>query len=185
MITRFKPLSIALSVAALTIFIVGFTNSTMMSRFEEQGNILKIGDKAPDLVYKNPAGNTIRLSDLKGKIVLVHFWGSFAEGSKRENPNVVRLYQKYKTAKFQNDVTFDIFSVSLDKNETDWKNGIKNEGLVWKNHVSDLQFWKSAPAQTYNVNSIPAFFLLDENGTIIAKGLSVSQVQSALEKKIR
>ncbi len=185
MFTHIKPAAVALSLAILAFSIVGFTNSSTASGFEEQGNILKIGDKAPDLSYKNPAGTTISLSDLQGKIVLVHFWGSFAEGSKRENPNVVRLYQKYKTARFQNDATFDIFSVSLDKNEDDWKKGIKNEGLVWKNHVSDLQFWKSAPAQTYNVNSIPAFFLLDEKGVIIAKGLSVSQVQAALEKKIR
>ncbi len=152
---------------------------------EDQGNILKVGDKAPDLSYKNPQGQQLRLSDLRGNLVLVHFWSSFSNGSKSENQNVVRLYQKYKSAKFQGEAGFDIYSVSLDKNEDDWKNAIKNEGLVWKNHVSDLQHWKSAAAQTYNINSIPAFFLLDENGVIIAKGLSVSQIQPTLEKRIR
>jgi peroxiredoxin len=185
MITRIKSTAAVLSLMGLATLLFGFSYLNASVDFEDQGNILKVGDKAPELAYSNPDGATLKLSSLQGNIVLVHFWGSFAEGSKRENPNVVKLYEKYNSAKFQNNAAFDIFSVSLDKNKEDWKEGIKKEGLVWKHHVSDLQYWKSAPAQTYNVNSIPAFFLLDEKGVVIAKGLSVSQIQAALEKKMR
>ncbi len=74
---------------------------------------------------------------------------------------MVKTYQEYKDVAFKNGNGFEVFSVSLDQNKIKWEQAIKQDGLVWKNHVSDLQGWANAAGRTYQVNSIPATFLLD------------------------
>jgi hypothetical protein len=98
-----------------------------------------------------------------------------------ENPNVVKTYNEFKDERFQNGDGFEVFSVSLDQNKTAWENGIQQDGLVWENHVSDLQYWKNAAARLYNVNSIPATFLIDGNGVIIKKNLRGEALRNTLE----
>ena len=132
---------------------------------------LGIGDKAPEISMRDPQGNVLNLSDLKGKVVLIDFWASWCRPCRMENPNVVRTYNTFKNAAFKNGDGFEVFSVSLDQNKAAWKKGIEQDGLVWKNHVSDLQYWRNAAAQTYKVNSIPATFLIDGEGIIIKKNL--------------
>lgn len=144
--------------------------------------VLKIGDKAPDLAFKNPKGEIMKLSDLKGKLVLIDFWASWCGPCRQENPNLVSTYQKYKNRKFKNGDGFEIFSVSLDQNKLKWEEAIKKDGLIWKNHVSDLKGWKAQGARIYNVNSIPAQFLVDGDGYIIAKSLRGATLPSTLEK---
>ena len=134
-----------------------------------------IGDYAPDLVYKNPEGKEMSLSSTKGNLVLLDFWASWCGPCRRENPNVVKTYEKYK------DKGFTIFSVSLDKQSSRWIGAIEKDQLSWDTHVSDLKGWGSAAARTYGVNSIPSTFLIDQNGIIIAKNLRGHQ----LEKKIQ
>ena len=149
---------------------------------DDQNPVLQVGDKAPDLVFAGPDGKTRKLSDLKGKIVLIDFWASWCRPCRMENPNVVKTYNEFKDVAFKGADGFEVFSVSLDRNKTDWEKAIQSDGLVWKNHVSDLKFWQSEAAKIYNVNSIPATFLIDGEGYIIAKNLRGGSLASSLQK---
>ncbi len=128
---------------------------------------IKVGEMAPEINLPGPDGKMHSLAALKGKIVLLDFWASWCGPCRRENPNVVRIYNQYK------DKGFTVYSVSLDGGEptqakTAWQNAIKQDGLVWENHVSDLQKWASAPAALYGVRAIPHTFLLNKEGRIVA-----------------
>jgi len=132
-----------------------------------------IGGVAPEIKLNGPDGKPVSLHSLRGKVVLIDFWASWCGPCRRENPNVVKMYQKYK------DQGFEIFGVSLDNDVNRWKAAIQSDGLSWY-HGSDLMGWKSKPAQMYQVHSIPATFLLDKEGKIIAKGLRGPELEAAV-----
>ncbi len=134
---------------------------------------LQVGKPAPDIQLNTPEGTPIALSSLKGKVVLVDFWASWCGPCRQENPNVVKMYKQYKNK------GFEIYGVSLDKNRADWLSAIEEDKLTWL-HVSDLQFWNSAAAQTYNIRAIPATYLVGKDGIILAKNLR----GPALEAKV-
>lgn len=132
------------------------------------------GDEAPDIKLANAEGKILPLSSLKGKYVLIDFWASWCGPCRMENPNVVRTYHKFK------DKGFTIYSVSLDNNKQNWINAIQKDGLEWPNHVSDLKGWQSDGAALYGVHAIPATFLIDKKGIIIAKNLRGQQLEQKL-----
>ncbi len=140
-----------------------------------------IGNKAIDLAFTSPEGKTIALSSLKGKMVLLDFWASWCGPCRMENPHVVNAYVKYKDQKFKNGKGFTIYSVSLDQNKDAWIKAIVKDKLDWPYHVSDLGGWQSRPAAMYGVNSIPANFLIDGDGVIVARGLRGANLESTLE----
>lgn len=146
-----------------------------MQQPKQNGNV-QIGMKAPELNYPSTSGENIALSSLKGNIVLIDFWASWCKPCRMENPNVVRLYNEYK------DKGFTIYSVSLDKDKARWENAIKQDGLVWPNHVSDLKGWQSAAAATYGVNGIPYTVLIDKDGKVIATNLRGAQLEQKLKE---
>lgn len=133
-----------------------------------------INTVAPDINLPTPKGDSIALSSLKGKVVLLDFWAAWCMPCRRENPNVVRVYEKYK------DAGFTVYSVSLDKTKSAWEKAIKDDKLTWENHVSELAFWQTQAIKPYGVNSIPAAFLIDREGKIAAKNLR----GYALERKV-
>lgn len=137
---------------------------------------IKIGQPAPEISLPGPDGKVRSLSSLRGKVVLIDFWASWCRPCRMANPHVVEIYHKYK------DKGFDVYSVSLDRpgQKDAWVAAIKQDGLVWDNHVSDLQFWNSAPARVYGVSAIPATFLVDRNGNIAAINPRVN-----LEEEVR
>ncbi len=135
---------------------------------------ISVGSAAPDFSLKSPTGETIQLSSLKGKVVLIDFWASWCKPCRAENPNLVKTYEQYK------DKGFTIYSVSLDKELDAWVNAIKQDNLTWQYHGSNLLFWNCPVVRQYNVNSIPAAFLIDKEGNIIAKNLR----GVALEQKL-
>ncbi len=155
-----------------------FPNSSYVqaftSRYKELSK-LAIGAEAPDIVMNTPSGEVLTLSSLKGKVVLIDFWASWCKPCRMENPNVVKLYAKYK------DKGFEILGVSLDREKSAWEQAIKDDNLTWK-HVSDLAFWNSAVVKQYNITGVPFTVLVDKEGKIIAKGLRGQELEQKLEE---
>lgn len=124
-----------------------------------------IGQKAPDFTMNNQQGKPVSLSSLTGKkLLLIDFWAAWCGPCRQENPNVVKVYNEFKAK------GFGILGVSLDRSAADWNKAVTDDKLAWT-HVSDLKYWDNAAAKIYGVNAIPANFLLDENGIIIARNL--------------
>ncbi len=134
-----------------------------------------VGINAPEIAVTTPEGNAIKLSDFRGKVTMIDFWASWCKPCRMENPNVVRVYNRFK------DQGFEIFGVSLDQSKEQWIAAIAQDGLTWK-HGSELKFWQSSFVPAYNLDGIPMTYLLDENGVIIAKGLRGEQLEQKLEE---
>ncbi len=143
---------------------------------------VNIGQRAPELVYENPDGETIALSSLRGKMVLIDFWAAWCSPCREENPNLVKTYQKYKDKEFVNGTGFTVYGISLDRNREDWVNAIEKDQLEWESNVSDLKGWRSVAAAQYQVMAIPTNFLIDGDGIIVAKSLKGQYLVDKLEE---
>jgi len=140
---------------------------------------IKVGEPAPDITLPSPDGKEYSLSDLKGKVVLLDFWAAWCRPCRMENPNVVKVYNKYK------DEGFTVFSVSLDRpgQKDRWVQAIEKDGLAWPYHVSELQYWNSAAAKKYGVSGIPRAFLIDREGNIASTSVrGAEQIERELQK---
>ena len=135
----------------------------------------EVGSVAPEFSAPTPNGSILALSDVKktSKLTLVDFWAAWCRPCRAENPNIVSVYQKYR------DKGFNVVGVSLDTKAEHWKKAIADDGLEW-NHISNLMRFRDPIAQLYNIDAIPAAFLIDENGVIVAKDLR----GPALEQKV-
>ncbi|WP_116105645.1 peroxiredoxin family protein [Lewinella sp. IMCC34191] len=165
--------------------------------FQKSQEQIQPGKPAPDLTLTDPDGETVTLSDLRGQVVLLDFWAAWCGPCRRENPNVVKVYNRYK------DQGFTIFSVSLDgiddrqaqrltpeqletareNQRQKWVAAIEQDGLTWDNHGSELRKWSSDATAKYGVRAIPATFLIDREGNIAEVGLrGASAIEQALQK---
>jgi peroxiredoxin len=139
----------------------------------EEQKKTEIGVLAPDFTLNSPEGKPLQLSSLRGKIVLIDFWASWCKPCRQENPNVVKLYQKYHSK------GFEILGVSLDRAQEEWVKAIQEDQLSWL-HVFDDQQLPTSAARLYSVVSIPQTYLLDQEGKIIAKGLRGEELSKKL-----
>jgi len=151
-------------------------------RWNEQYNAVKLnrmlyllGQNAPEIELPAPNGKTVKLSSLKGKFVLLDFWASWSAPCRTENVNILEIYNKYR------DKGFEVFQVSLDQSKSSWERAIKEDGLPWIN-VNDSKSWDSEVLQLYGVETIPANFLIDREGSIITKNLKGNALESRLSE---
>lgn len=143
---------------------------------KDAANIFAPGKPALEIEGLTPDGKKIKLSDLKGKVVLIDFWASWCRPCRAENPNVVKIYNEY------NKQGFTVFSVSLDQDKQRWIDAIAQDGLVWKNHVSDLKGWQSELSKPYQVSGIPFTVLIDKEGKIVKTNLRGEALHEELKK---
>lgn len=134
-----------------------------------------IGDRFSDIAQANTKGEIKKLSDIKGKYVLLEFWASWCQPCREENPRLVATYKQYKSK------GFEVYGVSLDTDANAWKNAIKKDGLLWEN-VSELAGDENTAFLLYGGNAVPANFLIDPNGVIIARDLRGEQLNAKLKQ---
>ena len=155
-----------------------FKSNSYFINFENKLKKIKavsVGSIAPEIILNDTNGNPISLSSLRGQYVLLDFWAAWCRPCREENPNILENYYRFK------DQGFEVYQVSLDRNKEDWLRGIEQDKLPWIN-VSDLKYYQSEAAVLYNINKIPSAFLLDPNGTIIAKNIELRGIN--LTKKL-
>lgn len=164
-----------------------FNNLSIENKQSHYGNIIskylnlklpetpKIGEKYFDFLMNNQKGEEKKLSELDGKVILLEFWASWCLPCRKENPELVKTYDRFKKS------GFEIFAVSLDENKENWINAIKKDNLNWK-HVSDLKGRNNLAALIYNVNGIPDNILIDKNGIIVSRNLRGEKLNKKLSK---
>jgi len=141
-----------------------------VSTLSAQSTGLEIGNRAPEIKLPTIKGDTVALSSLKGKLVLIDFWGTWCSPCVEEQSELAKLYKKYKQTAFTNGKGFEIYGVSLDAKKSNWENFVTTNKINWI-QVSDLKFWRSPVAKTYNIQGLPFNILIDGNGIIVAKNL--------------
>lgn len=172
---RLSPEEIKANIALLDPSLQQSQYVTVLNELITVLNTVSIGKKAPDFTSLTPEGKSISLAGQLGKYLLVDFWAAWCGPCRRENPNLVKAYQKY------HEKGFDVLGVSLDKSKEDWVKAIKTDNLNWA-QVSDLAYWNSAAAKLYGVRAIPANVLIDPKGVIIARNLRGEELDKKLEE---
>ena len=147
---------------------------SMIARMEK----VQVGSIAPDFTLPDVDGNQVSLSSFRGKYVLVDFWAAWCPDCRKENPNIVAAWEKYK------DKNFAVLGVSLDRKRDQWLAAIEKDGLKWT-QVSDLKYWSSDAAVLYCIRWIPMSFLIDPEGKIVAIGLEGEDLHNKLEELLK
>ena len=147
---------------------------SMIARMEK----VQVGSEAPDFTLPDVDGNPVSLSSFRGKYVLVDFWAAWCPDCRKENPNIVAAWDKYKGKNFA------VLGVSLDRNRDQWLAAIEKDGLTWT-QVSDLKYWSSDAAVLYCIRWIPMSFLIDPEGKIVAIGLEGEELHNKLEELLK
>ena len=136
----------------------------------------KIGEQVQEIALKNVNGETEKLSDLRGKLVLIDFWASWCGPCRHSNKDLVKLYSKYKAK------GFEIYVISIDDNAEAWKKAIISDQITWK-QVNDQGGWESSLANAWKIEVIPSSFLIDKEGKLIAKDPTRGEIEHFLKRK--
>lgn len=167
-------------ILAVALLLFGSTISTLYA----QTTGLEPGNRSPEIKLPTLKGDTVALSSLKGKLVLIDFWGTWCAPCVEEQTELAKLYGKYKQSAFTNGNGFEIYGVSLDAKKSNWENFITTNKINWI-QVSDLKFWRSPVAKTYNIQGLPFNVLIDGNGIILAKNLHGIDLDKGIAKFLR
>jgi peroxiredoxin len=153
--------------------------SGTMSMVSAQKSGLEIGNKAPEIKLPDIKGDTVALSSFKGKMVLVDFWATWCSPCVEEQTELAGLYRKYKNTSFTKGKGFEIYGVSLDAKKPVWEDFVTKNKINWI-QVSDLKFWRSPVAKTYDIQGLPYNLLIDGNGVILGKNLHGAELEKAI-----
>ncbi|MGB0838866.1 MAG: TlpA family protein disulfide reductase, partial [Chitinophagales bacterium] len=151
---------------------------TMALTFPDlQGSMLK--QKAPDIVLRNQQGAAYPLSALKGKTTLVYFWATWSGPARENHTDLNKIHAKYGKS------AFDIYGVAFEKDVNRWEKAVQDDQLEWNNHLIDTKGTESSVLEKYKVKYLPAMFLLDENGTVVAENLTYEQLDAELGRRLQ
>ena len=165
----------------ITIFFFSASNLFAQKKANLEG--IEIGEMAPEIELPTVDGETIKLSQLKGKVVLINFGAAWCVPCRKKTPALLEVLNNYKDSEFDNgEKGFVVFSVSLDKNVIAWKNSIEKDGTEGFINVGDMKAWKSTAAITYNIKSIPSSVLIDGKGKVIAINLRTKDLKKKLKR---
>lgn len=142
------------------------------------------GEASPEFETTLIDGSSFRLSDLRGKYVILDFWGSWCGPCRLANEELVRIYQKYHSSKFKEADGLEIVSVGIEKSRESWMQAIKEDGLIWKYHISTVQNFESPIAMQYGVKQIPTSYLLNEKGVIIGVNYDYENLDFILRARL-
>ena len=145
----------------------------------KRGGQIAVGDTMPDIALPNPYGDTIRLSNLKAKYVLVNLWGTWCRPCREAHPELRRVFRTYRYR------GFDIYSVALERSLDDWKNTIREDRLIWINHVSELSYMDSKVAKQIGVEAVPFNALVDADRVVVAENLTPAQLEAKLAELLK
>lgn len=170
------------------LLIIAFVLFQLGRYFYFQPSVIQ-GEDSPNFTAELLNGEEMQLSDLRGKYVLVDFWGSWCAPCRRENPQLVQFQQKYKDTPFKKANGLEVVSVAIERREASWKKAIQADGLNWKYHIldkaTDMRFFDSPIAGIFGVKEVPSKFLLNEKGQIIAVNKSFKEMDELLQKRVR
>lgn len=158
-----------------------FTHASAQKKQHLEG--IKTGMQAPEIEMPNTEGEIIKLSDLKGKVVLINFWAAWCVPCRKKAPALIDLLEKYKSTEFDDGENgFEIFSVSLDKNDIAWNNAIAKDSVQAFINVGDMQGWDSEAIEKYHIKKIPTNILVDGEGEIVAINLQPKDLDKKLKR---
>lgn len=161
------------------LYLLAFILTPLFTMAQSLGS--EVGDKIYEISGSTPDDQTISLSQLKGKLVLVDFWASWCPPCRAENPNIAKAYSQFKDKNFTKGKGFEVFQISLDSKKADWTKAIDKDQLVWPCHICDFKGWYSPIADQFGIEEIPSNLLIDKDGIIIAKDLRDSDLETTLQ----